>query len=211
VKTITFREQEGAFLIGALAGLATKSKTVGFVGGMQIPLIRKFESGFRAGVKATNPEAQVLVGYTGSFDKVEAGKQVAQDMISKGADVLFHAAGSDGLGAIAAAREAGKWAIGCDSDQHHVAPDTVLTSLIKHVDLAVYLAAVDASAGKFTSGHTELGLKEGGVGFAPIRTDKLADRAAVVARLEELKKKVIDGALKVPGTLDELASFEAPK
>lgn len=213
VKTVTFREQEGAFLIGALAGLVTRSKTVGFVGGMQIPLIRKFEAGFRAGVKTTNPEAygKILVGYTGSFDKVEAGKQVAQDMIAKGADVLFHAAGSDGLGAIAAAREAGKWALGCDSDQRHVAPEVILTSLIKHVDLAVYLAATEVAAGKFTAGHQELGVKEGGVGYAPLLADKLANKELLASKLEELRAKIVSGAIKVPATLEELAAFEPAK
>ena len=212
VRTVTFREQEGAFLIGALAGLVTKTNVVGFVGGMQIPLIRKFESGYRAGVMTTNPEAAkaLIVGYTGSFDKVEMGKQVAQDMISKNADVLFHAAGSDGLGAIAAARETGKWVIGCDSDQHHVAPDAVLTSLIKHVDLAVYQTVADVVAKKFAAGQIELGLKEGGVGYAPLRTDKLADKDKIVARLESLKKMVVDGAIKVPATGEELASFKPP-
>ncbi len=212
VRTITFREEEGAFLVGALAGLVTKTNRVGFVGGMQIPLIRRFETGFRAGVATTNPEAAktLLVGYTGSFDKVEAGKQVAQDMISKDADVLFHAAGADGLGAIAAAREAGKWAIGCDSDQHHVAPETILTSMIKRVDLAVFLAASEAAAGRFEAGHADLGLKEGGLGYAPLRSEMLADKEALVARLESLRKAVVEGSIKVPATLEALASFQPP-
>jgi basic membrane protein A len=180
---------------------------------MQIPLIRKFEAGFRAGVQTTNAEAakNLLVAYTGSFDRVEAGKQVAQDMLVKGADVLFHAAGADGLGAIAAAKEARKWAIGCDSDQGHVAPDTVLLSVIKHVDLAVYLAARDVIAGKFVAGHTELGLKEGGMGITPLRAaGKLPNRDAIVAQLEGLKRMIADGTLKVPATLEELKDFKAP-
>ncbi len=113
---------------------------MGFVGGMEIPLIKKFEAGFRAGVQTTNPTAQVLVAYTGSFDNVAAGKQVAQDLMAKGADVVFQAAGSDGLGVIQAvkeARAAGKnvYVIGVDSDQSHLAPDAVLTSMVKRVDL----------------------------------------------------------------------------
>jgi basic membrane protein A len=210
VRTVTFREQEGAFLVGAMAGLVTKTNTVGFVGGMQIPLIRKFEAGFRAGVMTTNPEAakNLLVGYTGSFDKVEAGKQVAQDMIAKNADVLFHAAGSDGLGVIAAAKEAKRWVIGCDSDQYHVAPEAVLTSLVKHVDLAVYQAVADVVAGKFAAEPVELGVKEGGVGYAPVRTEKLANKAAVVGQVEGLRKLIVDGKLKVPSTVEELATFK---
>ena len=212
VRTVTFREHEGTFLVGALAGLVTKTNMIGFVGGMQIPLIRKFEAGFRAGVMSTNAEAarNLLVGYTGSFDKVEAGKQVAQDMFAKNVDVLFHAAGADGLGAIAAAKDAGKWAIGCDSDQSHVAPESVFVSFIKHVDLAVYLAARDTAEGKFTSGHTELGLKEGGVGITPIRLEKVGNREAMTAKIEGLKKMIVDGTIKVPATLEELAAFKPP-
>ncbi len=212
VKSVTFREHEGTFLVGALAGLATRTNVVGFVGGMQIPLIRRFEAGFRAGVMTTNPEAakNMLVGYTGSFDKVEAGKQVAQDMISKSADVLFHAAGSDGLGVITAAREAKKWAIGRDSDQHHVAPDAVVTSFIKHVDYAVYQAVAEVSAGKFAAGQVELGLKEGGVGYSPLGLDKLPNKEAIVAQVEALRKMIVDGQIKVPASAEELASFKPP-
>lgn len=212
VRTVTFREQEGAFLVGALAGLVTRTNTVGFVGGMQIPLIRKFEVGFRAGLSTTNPEAgrKILVGYTGTFDKVEAGKQVAQDMISKDADVLFHAAGSDGLGVIAAARESGRWVIGCDSDQHDVAPNVVLTSFIKHVDLAVYRTVADVVSGTFTAGHLEIGLKEGGVGYAPLRSERLGNRAALNERVEALRAMIVSGRLRVPATLEELGRFERP-
>ncbi len=211
VRTLTFREHEATFLVGAVAGMVTRSGVVGFVGGMQIPLIRKFEAGFRAGVAMTNPEAgkKILVAYTGSFDRVEAGKQVAQDMIAKGADVLFHAAGSDGLGAIAAAKEAGAFAIGCDSDQAHLAPQTIVTSFIKHVDLAVYLAVRDAREGKFTAGHQELGLKEGGVGIAPFRLgrERLPGQERILARVHELERAVAEGRIRVPGTMEELAGF----
>jgi basic membrane protein A len=124
--------------------------------------------------------------------------------------VLFHAAGSDGLGAIAAAKEAGKWAIGCDSDQHHVAPEAVLTSFIKRVDYAVYQAATDVAAKRFTAGHTELGLKEGGVGYSPLGLEKLPNRDALVAQLEGLRKMIVDGTIKVPGTPEELAAFAPP-
>ncbi len=215
VRTVTFRENEGTFLVGAVAGLITRSNVVGFVGGMQIPLIRKFEAGFRAGVLTTNPIAgrRLLAGYTGSFDRVEAGKQVAQDMIAKGADVIFHAAGHDGLGAIAAAKEAGRYAIGCDSDQAHLAPEAIVTSFIKHTDLAVYLAARDVARGTFTAGNVELGLKEGGVGVAPFRlsTARLPGRLGVLARIEALKKSVVAGAIKVPASLEELAAFTPPE
>jgi basic membrane protein A len=215
VRTVTFKEHEGSFLVGALAGLATKAGKVGFVGGMELPLIKKFEAGYRAGVKTTNPKASeaVLSVYTGSFDNVAAGKQVAQDLIAKGADVIYHAAGADGLGVIQAvkeARAAGKqvYVIGVDSDQSHLAPDAVLTSMIKHVDLAVYQAASDVAQGKFTAGDQTLGLKEGGVGYAEVRVD-FPGKAEALQKVESLRQRIIAGELKVPGSMDELSAFQA--
>jgi basic membrane protein A len=213
VRTIVFREEEGSYLVGALAGLVAKEK-VGFVGGMEIPLIKKFEAGYRAGVKTTNPKAQVLVQYTGSFDNVAAGKQVAQDLIAKGCEVIFQAAGSDGNGAIQAvkeAREAGKsvYVIGVDSDQSHLAPDAVLTSMMKRVDLAVYQAVKDLSAGSFTAKDEVMGLKEGGVTYAPV-TVGLADKDAVLAKVEALRAKVVAGEVKVPSNPAEVDAFTPP-
>jgi basic membrane protein A len=213
VRTVVFKEEEGSFLVGALAGLVAKEK-LGFVGGMEIPLIKKFEAGYRAGVQTTNPKAQVLVQYTGSFDNVAAGKQAAQDLIAKGCEVIFHAAGSDGNGAIQAvkeARAAGKavYAIGVDSDQSHLAPDAVLTSMVKRVDLAVYQATADLKAGSFSAGDLVMGLKEGGVSYAPVRVE-LVDKAALLAKVEALKAKIIAGEVKVPSNTNDLASFKAP-
>lgn len=211
VRTVVFKEEEGSFLVGALAGLVAKDK-VGFVGGMEIPLIKKFEAGFRAGVKTTNPSATVLVQYTGSFDNVGAGKQAAQDLISKGAEVIFQAAGSDGNGAIQAIKEArasgkGVYAIGTDSDQAHLAPEAMLTSMIKRVDLAVWQAASDLKEGKFTPGDQALGLKEGGVSFAPVRV-ALPGKEELVAKVEALKAKIVAGELKVPSNPADLAAFK---
>lgn len=213
VRTIVFREEEGSFLVGALAGLVAKEK-VGFVGGMEIPLIKKFETGFRAGVKTTNPKATVLVQYTGSFDNVAAGKQAAQDLIAKGCEVIFQAAGSDGNGAIQAIKEARAagtkvYAIGTDSDQAHLAPDAVLTSMLKRVDLAVWQASSDLKDGKFTAGDLAMGLKEGGVGYAPVRVE-LANKAAMLDKVEALRAKVISGELKVPSNPADLAAFAGP-
>lgn len=213
VRTVVFREEEGSFLVGALAGLVAKEK-VGFVGGMEIPLIKKFEAGFKAGVKTTNPRAQVLVAYTGSFDNVAAGKQVGQDFVAKGAEVVFQAAGSDGLGAIQAvkeAREGGKtvWAVGVDSDQHHLAPNAMLTSMVKRVDLAVYEAARDVAEGSFTASDVVMGLKEGAVSLAEVRAD-FPGKAEALAKVEALKAKIVAGELKVPSNLAELEAFKAP-
>lgn len=214
VRTVVFKEEEGSFLVGALAGLVAKEK-LGFVGGMEIPLIKKFEAGFRAGVTTTNPKATVLIQYTGSFDNVAAGKQAAADLIAKGCEVLFHAAGSDGNGVIQAvkeARAAGKtvFAIGVDSDQSHLAPDAVLTSMVKRVDLAVWQATNDLKDGKFASGDLVMGLKEGGVAYAPVRVE-LADKAALIAKVEALKAKVVAGEIKVPSNTTDLAAFKAPE
>ena len=213
VRTVVFKEEEGSYLVGALAGLVAKDK-VGFVGGMEIPLIKKFEAGFRAGVKTTNPKATVLVQYTGSFDNVGAGKQAAQDLISKGCEVIFHAAGSDGNGAIQAVKEAhaaGKavYVIGTDSDQSHLAPEAVLTSMLKRVDLAVYQAASDLKDGKFAAGDQSMGLKEGGVGYAPVRID-VPDKASLIQKVDTLRAKVIAGEIKVPSNPADLATFTAP-
>lgn len=201
VRSVTFKEEEGSFLVGALAGLVAK-KTVGFVGGMEIPLIKKFEAGFRAGVKATNPEATVLVQYTGSFDNVGHGKSAATDLLAKGSEILFHAAGSDGVGVIQAVKEAraqghAVYVIGVDSDQSHLAPGAVLTSMLKRVDFAVWQAASDLTAGTFTAGHSSLGIAEGGVSYAPVTID-FPGKSEAIARVEALKSKVISGEIKVP-------------
>lgn len=214
VRTVVFKEHEGSFLVGALAGLVTKTGKVGFVGGMEVPLIKKFEAGYRAGVKTTNAKAlpNLMAVYTGSFDKVAVGKQVAQDLIKKGADVIFHAAGADGLGVIQAVKEAhaaGKqvYVIGVDSDQSHVAPEVVLSSMLKHVDLAIYNAAKDLAEGKFSAGSQELGIKEGGVGYAEVRLD-FPGKAEALQQVEALRQKIIAGELKVPATMEEVISYQ---
>ncbi len=201
VESVTFREQEGSYLAGALAGLVTKTGKVAFVGGMQVPLIQRFEAGFRAGIQATNPQAaaHVAVQYTGSFDDSSAGKRVAQSLYAGGVDVLFQAAGADGLGAIEAAKEVGRFVIGVDSDQSHLAPGVVLTSMVKHVDYAAYLAVRRALNGEFTPGNRELGLAEGGLGLAPVRID-FPGKAAALAKVEELRRAIVAGTIQVPRT-----------
>lgn len=201
VRTVVFKEEEGSYLAGALAGLVAKKK-VGFVGGMEIPLIKKFEAGFRAGVRETNPQAQLLVQYTGSFDNVSHGKQATQDLLAKGCEVVFHAAGSDGNGVIQAVKEARAagaqvFVIGVDSDQSHLAPDAVLTSMVKRVDYAVWLAARDLTTGQFSAGDTVLGLKEGGVALAPVRVE-FAGKADALAQVEALRARIIAGEVVVP-------------
>jgi basic membrane protein A len=209
VRAVVFRENEGAFLVGALAGLLTKSGHIGFVGGIQVPLIRKFEAGYRAGARQVNPKIDVLVAYTGSFDDEKKGVETGQDLYGRGCDIIFHGAGLDGLGVIKSAQQAGKLVIGVDSDQSHVAPHNVLTSMVKHVDTAVYGAVKDVMEGTFTGGDVVLGLKEGGVGLVPVGDVPIdaAKKTAAEAEVERLRVEIVAGRIVAPATLDELAKF----
>src|SRR5438067_1427971 len=212
VRAVVFRENEGSLLAGALAAALSKSGKLGFVGGMQLPLIRKFEAGFRAGVREVNPKGEVLVAYTGTFDDEKKGVEVGQDIYGRGCDIVFQAAGLDGLGVIKAAQQARRLVIGVDSDQAHVAPRNVLTSMVKHVDVAVYLAVKDVLEGRFSGGDRVLGLREGGVGLAPVgKMVPEAQREPALAQLDKLRTEIIEGRLAVPATLDELAKFVAAR
>jgi basic membrane protein A len=211
VQTVVFREHEGSFLAGALAGLATKSGKVGFVGGMELAIIKKFEAGYMAGIKTVNPQAadQAKRVYTGSFDNSSAGKRAGLDLYNQGVDIVFHAAGADGLGVIQAAKEQNKLAIGVDSDQAHLAPQNVLTSMVKQVDYAIYTAVKSVVDNTFQAGDRVLGLKENGVGLAPVTLD-FPDKQAALDKVEKLKKAIVDGKIKVPATLEELQGFTPP-
>ena len=199
---LKFREEEGSFLVGALAGLLTKTGKVGFVGGMEIPLIRKFQAGFAAGVKAVNPNAQVLVKYAGNtgsaFKDPTKGKELALSEYHAGADIIFHASGSTGLGVFEAARELGKLAIGVDSDQHDEAPGAILTSMVKRVDTVVFDTIRDLKAGQWNGGMHEFGLKEAGVTWVYDDRNKALIPDAVKARVDSLEALIVAGALKVP-------------
>ena len=217
VRAVVFREHEGSFLAGALAGELTRTGKVGFVGGMQLPLIQKFEVGFRAGVQMVNPSAarQVLVAYTGGFDDERKGVEVGQDMYRRGCDIVFHGAGLDGLGVIKAAQQAGRLVIGVDSDQRHVAPHNVLTSMVKRADLVVYRSVRDTLDGSFAGGDMVLGLKDEALGLAPLGGDAdsaiTADaRAAAWRDVEALRAAVVSGRIAVPATLEELSRFAPP-
>jgi basic membrane protein A len=210
VRSLVFREQEGSFLVGALAGFATRSGAVGFVGGMEVPLIERFEAGFAAGARTARPGVVVKRVYTGNFDDSTSGKRAAETLLDQGVDVVFHGAGSGGLGVIQAARERGKLAIGVDSDQSFLAPGNVLTSMLKHVDYAVYLAARDAVEKRFTPGVGVLGLAEGGLGLAPVRVD-FPGKAEALEKVEAMRRAIVEGRLRPPATLAELARFVPPR
>jgi basic membrane protein A len=204
VRSLTFTEHEGSFLVGAIAGLMTKTNKVGFVGGMDMDLIHKFEAGYKAGVKYVNPKAQVLVNYIGvtgdAFKDPVKGKELALSQFKQGADIVYHASGASGEGVIEAAKEMKKFAIGVDSDQNWIAPGYVLTSMLKRVDVAVYNTIEDVVKGKFTGGIKVYGLKENGVGVAYDQYNANLIPASVRNKISELKIDIIKGKIKVPST-----------
>lgn len=209
----TFKEHEGSFLVGALVGQMTKKNIVGFVGGMDLFIIHKFESGYRAGVQTVNPNCKVLVGYTGNFTSADDGQKIAKQQFDAGADIVYHASGACGIGVIkeAQARGEGYFAVGVDSDQDYMAPGRVLTSMIKHVDYAVWLSIKSVMENTFKSGIVELGVKEGGVGLSPMKYTKNIIPAEVLNKVETLKKMIAEGKFEVPDTYEKLATFVPPQ
>ncbi|MGL4384950.1 MAG: BMP family lipoprotein, partial [Fusobacteriaceae bacterium] len=175
VKNLTFKEQEGSFLVGALAAMTSKTGILGFVGGGDFPLIQKFQRGFEQGAKYVKPSVKILTTYIGGespFNDPVRAKEVTISEISQGADVVYHAAGGSGIGVINAAKEKEKFAIGVDSNQDEIAPGYVLTSMIKSVDIAVFNTVKELKEGKFTSGTEKFGIKEGGVGTSDFKFTK---------------------------------------
>ena len=199
---LRFREHEGSFLVGAIAGRVTKTKKLGFVGGMKIPLIRKFEVGYTAGVKQVCPDCTVLSAYAGTEPKAFAdptkGKELALSQYARGVDIIYHASGKTGDGVFGAAQEQKKFAIGVDSDQFHIAPCCVLTSMIKKVDVAVFDTIQKVASGKFVGGVFEFGLAEDGVGFVYDANNKGFIPQAVADEVNGLAKQIVAGAIKVP-------------
>lgn len=199
---LRFREHEGSFLVGAIAGLITRTKVVGFVGGMKIPLIRKFEAGYEAGVRYVCPTCRVLGAYAGSEPKAFAdpplGQELAAAQYGQGADVIFHAAGKTGDGVFAAARQRKARAIGVDSDQFEAAPCCVVTSMVKRVDVAVIDIIKDVIAGQFRGGIHELGLAEHGVTFVADERNQMLLPLDVVQRAKAIGEDIIAGKIVVP-------------
>jgi len=199
---LKFREEQGSYLVGALAALVSKTGKVGFVGGMDSPLIQKFEVGYQAGVKKVCPKCTVLSQYAGvtpeAFRNPGKGKEIALSQYQQGADVIFHASGSTGLGVFEAARQTGKLAIGVDADQYNEAPGYVLTSMVKGVDNAVYDTIKRVKEGRFHGGIYEYGLAEGGVGYVYDANNAKLIPDSVRARVEQLKQQIISGQINVP-------------
>ncbi|MFH1502053.1 MAG: BMP family ABC transporter substrate-binding protein [Candidatus Eisenbacteria bacterium] len=199
---LRFREEEGSFLVGVLAAMHTKTGRIGFIGGMDIPLIHKFEAGYVAGARHVNPAVSVTVAYAGTTPQAFAdpakGKELALLQYGRGVDVIYHASGSTGNGVIEAARETQKFAIGVDSNQNYMAPGHVLTSMVKRVDNAVYAIIKDSYEGTFEGGITEFGLAEDGVGYAVDKHNDALVTDEMVRSVEEARSAIIAGEIEVP-------------
>lgn len=204
VTCLMFEQAQASYLVGYVAGLTTKTNTIGFVIGMATDTMNQFGYGYLAGAKDANPNVKVLQNNVNSFSDTAAGKTAANTMITGNADVIFHAAGGTGLGVIDACKEAGNvWAIGVDTDQSSIAPKTILTSAMKRVDTACYDAAKNVLDGSLKSGVVTYSLKDQGVDIAPT-TDNIDPE--VLKKVEDVKQKIISGEVTVP---ENQKDFEA--
>ena len=196
VQSVVFKEHEGSFLVGMMAAQASKTGKVGFVGGMDIPLIRKFQCGYEQGAKFSNPKVETFANMTGTtgaaWNDPARGGELAKAQMAKGADVIFAAAGGTGIGVYQAAKDEKKLAIGVDSNQNHIQPGTMLTSMLKKVDVAVYNVMK-----KHEAGLTVLGLKEGGVDYAVDKNNEKLVTADMKKKVDAAKADIISGKIKV--------------
>jgi basic membrane protein A len=209
VASLVFREHEGSYLVGMIAASKSKSGVLGFLGGMDIPLIHKFETGYEEGARSVNPNVKIIDNYVGvtdgAWNNPGKGKELALAQIEKGADVIFTAAGNSGLGAFDAVEqygknpqgEANKFVIGVDSNQNMVKPGYVLTSMVKRVDNAVYDAVKEVLDGKFEGGFHVFGLDKDGVAYAMDQNNEPLIPQDVITRVEESKAKIVAGEIKV--------------
>ncbi len=202
VKSLLFEEHEGSFLVGAIAALKSKTGKVGFIGGMDIPLIRRFAMGYSAGAKYVNPKAIVsenFIGVTGeAWNNPAKAKELALSQFSSDFDVIFVAAGASGSGVFDAAEEKKKFAIGVDSNQNWMKPGVVLTSMLKRVDIAVFETISQFKAGQFKSGIVRYGLKDKGIDYAMDEYNKNVLSADLRKKADDIKMKIIKGEIKVP-------------
>ncbi len=196
VQSVVFKEHEGSFLVGMMAAQASKTGKVGFVGGMDIPLIRRFQCGYEQGAKFANPKVETFANMTGTtgaaWNDPARGGELTKAQMAKGADVVFAAAGGTGIGVYQAAKDSGKLAIGVDSNQNHIQPGTMLTSMLKRVDVAVYNVM-----NKHQPGVTVLGLKEGGVDYAMDSNNEKLVSADMRKKVDAAKADIISGKIKV--------------
>lgn len=201
VASLVFKEHQGSYLVGMIAARKSKSGVLGFIGGMDIPLIRKFELGYEEGARAANPKIRVVQNYVGVTDSAwnnpGKGKELAIAQISKGADVIFTAAGNSGLGAFDAAEQYGKFVIGVDSNQNWVKPGFVLTSMVKRIDNSVYQIIQEKVKGRFQGGIHVYGLENEGIGYAVDNYNKHLIPPEVIAEVEQARRDIISGKIQV--------------
>lgn len=196
ITSITFKEQEGSFLLGMVAAMTSKTGKIGFIGGADVPVIHHFENGFIEGAKYYNPNIEIISEYAGSFDDTDAGATIAERYIKNKVDFIYHAAGFTGFGAIKKAEEMGINAAGVDIDQFYIAEKTVVTSMLKNVDQAVFkMAKTLDEEGKISEKSFSFGLADNGVGLADIRVIKLTPEQQ--AAIEKAKEDIVSGKIKV--------------
>jgi basic membrane protein A len=205
VACLVFKEHQGSYLVGMIAAMKSQTGKIGFIGGMDIDLIHKFEKGYEEGARAANPNIEVIANYVGvtpaAWNNPGQGKELAIAQIGKGADVIFTAAGNSGLGAFDAAEQQNKFVIGVDSNQNWVKPGHVLTSMVKRIDNAVYQIVKDRVGGQFTAGVHVYGLENEGVGYALDQYNEKLIPPDVIAKVEEAKQKIINGQIQVTDAL----------
>ncbi len=202
VKSLLFEEHEGSYVVGYAAGIKTKTNVIGFLGGMDIPLIRRFQKGFEAGVKAAQPKAKVIVNYIGAtgeaWNNPAKAKELSLSMISQKADVIFHAAGASGAGLFDAASDKKIYAIGVDSNQNWMKPGVVLTSMLKKVDVAVYDVIKSVKNNDFKGGVNRFGVKSEGVDWALDEHNKSLWNEAEIKKINKVKADISSGKISVP-------------
>ena len=202
VASLTYRAHEGTFLAGVISALKTETKQIGFIGGMKVPLVEAFEIGYRAGIKATNPDLELVADYVGvtpqAFNDPAKAKELALSQYSRGIDIILAAAGASGLGVLEAAKATEKSIIWVDSNGNDLAPGLVLTSVIKGVEISVYETIKSVQEGNFSGGLKDYGLKEGGVEYIvdDVNRDLLSDE--ILEQVEAFKAKIIAGDIVVP-------------
>ena len=207
LRQYSFKEHEGSYLVGVAAAMKSETGTVGFIGGMDVPLIRKFGCGYVQGVKSVDPGIRVLQNMTGTTptawsDPVKGG-ELAQSQIDRGADVIYHAAGATGIGVIRTTADAGRLAIGVDSNQNYLAPGKVLTSMMKRVDLAAYRFFSAVHEGRFSAGVEQLGLAEGGVDWAVDEHNRALVTGEVEAAVAAAREEIVSGKVEVHNYEDD--------
>jgi len=209
VASAIFKAQESSFLAGALSALKSETKKLGFVGGMDIPLINEFRAGFTAGAKYVDPSVEVLANYTNDWANPNLGKEVAVSMYESGADIVYAAAGGSGNGVFTAAKELGKWSVGADMTPAQE-PDNMIVGTLKRIDNTIFNNIQDVINGTWQPGLMSLGLADEAVGYS-VEGGEIEISQDIIDVVEDLKAKIISGEIKVPGTLEEVDAFLASR